>query len=131
MWDLGGSPTMRKIWGHYARSAEAIIFVLDGKDESRLLEAKEAFFSILNNYAEGAIPPILVAVNKFDSVNDVVSESMLTAVQSWITSVLNTDIEAFSPSTGIMMAKMSAKTGNGIIDAIRQLDTALVLSDQT
>jgi ADP-ribosylation factor 1/2 len=43
MWDIGGQSKIRKLWKHYLESADALIFVVDAQDRSRLKEARIAF----------------------------------------------------------------------------------------
>ena len=43
IWDLGGQIKMRNMWEKYYDDANAIIFVVDSADISRLEEAKLAY----------------------------------------------------------------------------------------
>lgn len=43
MWDIGGQAKIRKLWRHYVESADALIFVVDAQDRTRLREARSAF----------------------------------------------------------------------------------------
>ncbi len=43
MWDIGGQAKIRKLWRHYVESADALVFVVDAQDRSRLREARAAF----------------------------------------------------------------------------------------
>lgn len=131
LWDLGGSQSIRSIWAHYARSAEGIIFVIDGKDEEHLLEAKQAFFTVLDYCTEGTIPPILVLLNKFDLPHEEVPESTLKFVQSWSLGFQTIDQSMDHNIRAFTVAKVSARTGNGVIDAFAQLSTSLIHSEAT
>lgn len=42
-WDLGGQVRMRSMWEKYYTETNAVIFVVDSADTSRLDEAKTAF----------------------------------------------------------------------------------------
>lgn len=131
LWDLGGSQSIRSIWAHYARSAEGIVFVIDGKDEEHLFEAKQAFFTVLDYCAEGTIPPILILLNKFDSPLEEVPESTLKFVQSWSLGIQTIDQSMDHNIRTFTVAKVSARTGNGVIDAFSQLSTSLIHSEAT
>lgn len=68
VWDIGGRDQNRPLWKAYVRHTDAIIFVVDSTNESRLDEAKEELFNILNcAQLNGA--PILVYANKQDLPN--------------------------------------------------------------
>ena len=48
IWDLGGQIKMRNMWEKYYDDANAIIFVVDSSDVSRLEEAKLAYGKTFN-----------------------------------------------------------------------------------
>lgn len=43
LWDIGGQSRIRKLWKHYVESADALIFVVDAQDRTRMKEARVAF----------------------------------------------------------------------------------------
>ncbi|XP_020902844.1 ADP-ribosylation factor [Exaiptasia diaphana] len=68
VWDIAGREQNRPLWKAYVRHTDAIIFVVDSTNESRLDEAKEELFNILNcAQLNGA--PVLVFANKQDLPN--------------------------------------------------------------
>mmetsp|Transcript_2380 Transcript_2380/g.2663 ORF Transcript_2380/g.2663 Transcript_2380/m.2663 type:complete len:189 (+) Transcript_2380:25-591(+) len=48
-WDLGGHETVRNIWQDYYPEADAIVFVVDSADPSRMAEAKKEIFYLLDD----------------------------------------------------------------------------------
>jgi small GTP-binding protein len=68
LWDLGGKAAIRNIWTHYYSDAEFLVFMIDGADRSRFLEAKQVFRELLNEEKLRSIP-ILFLVNKHDLEN--------------------------------------------------------------
>ena len=50
IWDLGGQIKMRNMWEKYYDDANAIVFVVDSADITRLEEAKLAYGITNNNY---------------------------------------------------------------------------------
>lgn len=74
--DVGGHPSMRKIWKNFYMSTDAIIYMVDAANPSRFQEAREALENILNDASAKNIP-IIILGNKIDlksasSENDLV-----------------------------------------------------------
>lgn len=70
-WDLGGEASLRSIWEKYTTSnLEALVFVVDGSDPSRLSEAETVFENLLSPSTPGGARlrslPVLLLVNKRD-----------------------------------------------------------------
>ena len=40
-WDVGGQKSLRKIWTKYFAECNAVLFIIDGSDESRFNEVRE------------------------------------------------------------------------------------------
>ena len=87
IWDLGGQIKMRNMWEKYYDDANAIIFVVDSSDVSRLEEAKLAYgttftvtpllslsiFDLTNIFKEAILDhesvhdiPVIIFANKQD-----------------------------------------------------------------
>ncbi|MHA2500714.1 MAG: ADP-ribosylation factor-like protein [Candidatus Hodarchaeales archaeon] len=65
LFDLGGSKAFRKVlWEHYIRSAEGIVFVVDGADPTSFPEARECFSRVMH-WAKPDTP-VLLLWNKSD-----------------------------------------------------------------
>jgi len=65
VWDVGGQDRVRPLWRHYFSNVQAIIFVVDAHDRTRIDEAKEELYKILNESSLSDIP-LLVYCNKQD-----------------------------------------------------------------
>ena len=48
-WDLGGQESIRSIWDAYYMNTDAIIYVIDSKNEENLEESREQFHKVLKN----------------------------------------------------------------------------------
>ena len=70
IWDMAGQKIFRKNWALNAQASNIALFFLDGADESRYEEAKNAFYGIINNYDIRNIP-FLFVVNKIDLKLDI------------------------------------------------------------
>mmetsp|Transcript_4562 Transcript_4562/g.8372 ORF Transcript_4562/g.8372 Transcript_4562/m.8372 type:complete len:178 (-) Transcript_4562:1193-1726(-) len=65
MFDLGGVEKVRPVWRQYAPEADAIVFVVDGHDQPRLLQAKEELNKFYADLQNKKIP-LLLYINKMD-----------------------------------------------------------------
>ena len=65
MWDVGGQEKIRKLWRHYFRGADALIFVVDSADRDRLDDAREELAHLLDE-DELRDAPLLLLANKQD-----------------------------------------------------------------
>ena len=65
MWDVSGPCKIRSMWPEYCGNPDAVVFVVDSADKSRIGEAKDELASIIKN---GCLtnPPFLVLANKQD-----------------------------------------------------------------
>lgn len=68
-WDLGGRSPIRPLWRHYYKDANALIFVVDSKDRSRMAEAKGELDRMLEAEEHLVGLPLLVFANKQDLVD--------------------------------------------------------------
>jgi len=68
-WDAGGQERFRRLWHHYCKNSQALIFVVDSSDADRVQEAKEEFHRILKEMAAEAATIVLVLANKQDLPN--------------------------------------------------------------
>jgi len=65
MWDVGGQDQIRMLWRHYYDQTEAVIWVIDSSDRSRLKEAKDELDKVLSEERLQRTP-LLVYANKQD-----------------------------------------------------------------
>ncbi len=65
LWDLGGQLKMRKIWEKYYGEANAVIFVIDSSDITRLQENKQSYDGVCDHDSLSKIP-IMTFANKQD-----------------------------------------------------------------
>jgi ADP-ribosylation factor-like protein 4 len=70
IWDVGGQERVRPLWRTYAKSTQAILFVIDSADVETLEEAKIELEQILK-HTESQMLPLLILANKQDLPNAV------------------------------------------------------------
>ena len=66
IWDVGGQATM--LWKHYYQNTQAVIFVVDSADKSKMANAKSELFKLLDE-SSLSVCPILIYCNKQDLPN--------------------------------------------------------------
>mmetsp|Transcript_8455 Transcript_8455/g.21350 ORF Transcript_8455/g.21350 Transcript_8455/m.21350 type:complete len:184 (+) Transcript_8455:218-769(+) len=75
VWDVGGQDQIRGLWRHYFLNTQAVIFVVDSNDVTRLKEARDELWKVLES-PELATAVILVIANKQDLPNALSSEEV-------------------------------------------------------
>lgn len=68
MWDVGGQFRLRSLWHHYYKNCDAVIFVVDTADRTRLAEAAEEMHRAVD-HDELREASVLVFANKQDMPN--------------------------------------------------------------
>merc|ERR1711985_30916 len=68
VWDIGGQDKIRKLWRHYYRGTQGLIFVIDSSDRDRIEDAREELWKMLAD-EEMKDAELLVLVNKQDLPN--------------------------------------------------------------
>ena len=48
IWDVGGQPKLRPLWKHYYLNTQAVIYVIDSSDESRLTESHDELVKLIS-----------------------------------------------------------------------------------
>ena len=67
VWDVGGQDKIRRLWNHYYRGTDALIFVVDSTDRARIEEARSELHKILSNdEVQQTNSAVLVFANKQD-----------------------------------------------------------------
>lgn len=67
-WDIGGQDKIRPLWQHYFTNTDAIIFVVDSADGTRIAEAKQELHKVLSHEALQRCK-VLIYANKQDLPN--------------------------------------------------------------
>eukprot|EP00121_Abeoforma_whisleri_P015165 Awhi_evm1s13980 len=65
VWDIGGQNKIRRLWHHYYRSAEGLVYIVDSNDEDRIQESRTELMEALSADALRNIP-VLIFANKQD-----------------------------------------------------------------
>jgi len=65
VWDVGGQTKIRPLWHHYFEKTDAVIYVVDSADGTRLAEAKEELEHVLGD-ERMRCAALLVFSNKID-----------------------------------------------------------------
>merc|ERR1719281_323443 len=86
VWDIGGQDKIRKLWRHYYRGTQGLIFVIDSSDRDRIDDARDELFKILAD-EEMNDAVLLVLANKQDlpnamSTNEVVEKLNLHSIKN-------------------------------------------------
>ena len=79
-WDVGGQKKIRSLWYHYYQGTDAVIFVVDSNDNTRLEEAKEELYNLMSNqFIKGA--SLLVYANKQDLPNGMTTAEVVDKLE--------------------------------------------------
>mmetsp|Transcript_13991 Transcript_13991/g.15442 ORF Transcript_13991/g.15442 Transcript_13991/m.15442 type:complete len:196 (-) Transcript_13991:412-999(-) len=81
IWDLGGQDKFRKLWRCYFCQTDAIIFVLDSADETRMDMAHEEMHKLLAESDENDKPVLLVLANKRDLPDTLSDETIMEKME--------------------------------------------------
>jgi len=65
IWDVGGQETLRVQWRHHYAATDAVVFVVDASDDTRMDTAKKHLHDIVQEQAL-QFTPVLVLANKID-----------------------------------------------------------------
>lgn len=65
VWDVGGQDKIRPLWRHYFQNTEGLVYVVDSSDLTRMAEAQEELFGILESDEMRGVP-VCVLANKQD-----------------------------------------------------------------
>ncbi|CAO3588111.1 unnamed protein product [Absidia cylindrospora] len=95
LWDIGGQPRFRSMWERYCRGVNAIVFVVDAADHSKLEAAKTELKALLEKPQLANIP-MLVLGNKND-LEDALSVKELIDVLN-LQTISNREVSCYSIS---------------------------------
>lgn len=80
LYDLGGAKGIRSIWSEYVAEVHAVVFVVDGADSSRLMEARSALHDLMKHSA-CAGKSVLLFCNKADLGDSMEADAVAAAVR--------------------------------------------------
>jgi len=95
VWDIGGQPRFRSMWERYCRGVNAIVFVVDAADMSKMDMARNELRNLLEKPQLAGIP-ILVLGNKNDLEGSMTSEQLIERLG--LASVTSTEVSCYSIS---------------------------------
>jgi len=75
IWDVGGQPKLRPLWKHYYLNTQAVIYVIDSSDESRLDESHDELVKLISE-KELREASLLLFLNKQDESPSVTIEEI-------------------------------------------------------
>jgi len=102
VWDVGGQDQIRGLWRHYCAGTQAIIYVVDSNDPTRLKEAKDELWRVVE-WPELANAVILVFANKQDFPDALTDDEITNRME----------LHKMKTHTWYVQAS-SAKTGTGL-----------------
>lgn len=114
VWDVGGQDQIRRLWSHYYRGTNGLIYVVDSADRERILQAKEELEKMLGEQ-EMKDAALLVLANKQDLPNAMTSTEIM---QKLNLEALDRDRKWFIQST-------VAPTGDGLYEGLDWLSRTL------
>lgn len=79
LWDIGGQPRFRSMWERYCRGVNAIIYMIDAADGTKMSGAKDELHALLAKEQLRGIP-VLVLGNKNDLPNSMGVEQLIEAL---------------------------------------------------
>ena len=65
VWDVGFQEKLRRLWNHYFKDTQGLIFVVDSSDEERMSEARQVLFDALESPELEGVPLVVIG-NKQD-----------------------------------------------------------------
>ena len=113
-WDLGGQESIRALWDVYYVNTDAVIYVIDSKDDENFEISKSEFYKVLaNKNLKNSI--ILIFANKQDlpgakNINKIVEDYELNKIKDHIWHI----------------QPCSAVNGEGLVNGIKWLSDQLV-----
>ncbi|XP_031560493.1 ADP-ribosylation factor-like [Actinia tenebrosa] len=109
IWDVGGQEKIRPLWRHYYQGTNGLIFVIDSSDITRIAEAREELFGVIDS-EEFVGVPVVVLANKQD----------LPAAMNASQMVEKLGLSAHKKNPWHVQ-ETCAKTGDGLYEGLEQL----------
>ena len=113
-WDLGGQESIRALWDVYYVNTDAVIYVIDSKDDENFEISKSEFYKVLaNKNLKNSV--ILIFANKQDlpgakNINKIIEDYELNKIKDHIWHI----------------QPCSAVNGEGLVNGIKWLSDQLV-----
>jgi len=113
-WDLGGQESIRALWDVYYVNTDAVIYVIDSKDDENFEISKSEFYKVLaNKNIKNSV--ILIFANKQDlpgakNINKIIEDYELNKIKDHIWHI----------------QPCSAVNGEGLVNGIKWLSDQLV-----
>ena len=80
VWDVGGQDKIRRLWRHYFRGTDGLIYVVDSSDRDRITDTKEELDKMLMcQEMENAV--VLVLANKQDLPNAMTAAEVMEKLE--------------------------------------------------
>lgn len=95
LWDIGGQQRFRSMWERYCRGVNAIVYMVDAADQSRMEPAKQELHALLEKPALQGIP-VLVLGNKNDLPNALGVEQLIEVLN--LKAIANREVCCYSVS---------------------------------
>lgn len=95
LWDIGGQPRFRSMWERYCRGVNAIVFVVDSADVSKMDAAKTELHNLITKPQLVGIP-LLVLGNKNDLNGALSVEQVIDKMD--LKSIANREVSCYSIS---------------------------------
>ncbi|MHA1157022.1 MAG: ADP-ribosylation factor family protein [Candidatus Heimdallarchaeota archaeon] len=110
IFDLGGQRGFRNFWAQINERSDAVVYIVDGSDESNFDESREVFHKVIETQINEGIP-VLVLLNKAD-----LSECIPRAefIQRF-------GLIDLSSNVNWTVYKTSAMSGKGLVEAFTYL----------
>ena len=109
LYDLGGLKAIREYWKYYYDNVDALIYVVDASNESRIIESNNCFQELLKENKLKNIP-VLVYGNKADLTNCLCPDNIIEKLN--MNNISGRDWSLYM---------ISALEGNGVKDGIKWL----------
>lgn len=119
VWDVGGQEKIRRLWRYYFNNTDALIWVIDSSDTSRLDEVREELFIVLTDSAMESCRTVLMFANKQDLPN-ALSCSELSQRMG-----LNSGLSNPLRGRTWYIQPCCARTGDGLYEGLDWLSAAL------
>ena len=114
VWDVHGGDKARPSWNRYFTGCDAIVFVIDGANQSRFDEAKDELHRVLKS-GEVAGLPLVVLVNKQDLPRAARASEL----------VMRLGLDKSRLKRKVQVLGTSASTGEGICNAMKELNSMI------